>query len=384
MASRSRLPTLAALLGLLVLGTVAACAGTTPEEGETEDGALDGEHAAEDDESASAAEAITAHAAEGLAAIAPPEPRLVTGEVRASTGPTLARGARVFVIRELRLDGAPTRVVADADTLETSVVRAADLDAGSRVAGESELAATPFTRSLAETTRLAAQNRALDRVAPTARTGDASEPFALTVDMCQSKKPWDEALFEWAVALSDQLRKPVPIGIAMTGGWARTHPAELDRLVAWQTERKLAITWINHSSTHPLNCLDATCRSAKFLTADAVDFDAEVLGLEQALLARGLAPSVVFRFPGLVHDARRLGQLARLSLLPLDANAWIAKGQPLGPKTVVLVHGNGNEPPGISGFLRAVQSGGRAEALASGRSALVSPLLVAPAPPAPR
>jgi hypothetical protein len=376
-------PLAAPMVAVLAVAGAYGCGEGDGESGP--DAPLDGEHAAESDEASSAAEAVTAHAAEKLSAVSPPEARVATSDVRASAGAHVAAGARLFVVRTLELDGAPTSMVTNADTLETSVVRSAALAASSRAASAAdEPAASPYATSLAETARLAAQNRALDRVAPNARTGDASEPFALTVDMCQSRKPWDEALFAWAVALSTTLRKPVPVGIAMTGGWARAHPAELDRIVSWSTAGKLAITWINHSATHPLHCLDAACRRAEFLTAHEVDFDAEVLGLEQALLARGLAPSVLFRFPGLVHDARRLEQLARLSLLPLDANAWVAKGQPLAARAVVLVHGNGNEPPGVSGFLRAVQDGPRASALASGRLALVSPLLVAPSPPVDR
>ena len=369
--------------GTVALVTAPGCAASSEEPGEgAPSESVDGEHAAEDDEAASDSEAVTAHAAETLVPIAPPLARVTTREIAALFGPPLARGARVLVTRSLRVDGAPARLAVDADSLVSSVVRAAVLEEGSREASPADAASeSPFSRSLAETARLGGANRALDRIATSAKTGDATEPFALTIDMCQSKKVWDEALFAWAVGLAERLHRPVPIGVAMTGGWARAHPAELDRLVSWVASDKLAITWINHSSTHPLNCLDSACRRAEFLTAQSVDFDAEVLGLEQALVARGLAPSVLFRFPGLVHDPARLGQLARLSLLPLDANAWIAKGQPLGPRTVVLVHGNGNEPPGIRGFLGAVQAGSRAEALASGRSALVSPLLVAPAPP---
>lgn len=372
-----------ALASLASLGSFATtgCA-AAGDANDGDDAPLDGEHAAEDDDTGSASEAVTAHAAEGLEAVSPPETRVATADVAIRFGVKPTRDAKLATIRRFRLDGVPTSVVVDVDTLTSAVVSDAELARTTR-AGDA-FASSPFVASLAETARAAAANRALDRIAASADAGDAQEPFALTIDMCQSRRPWDQALFEWAVGLSDRLGRPVPVGIAMTGGWARAHPNELSQIVSWGDTRKLAITWINHSSTHPLNCLDEACRRATFLTAGTVDFDAEVLGLEQALLARGLAPSVLFRFPGLVHDANRLRQLARLSLLPLDANAWIAKGQPIGPRTVVLVHGNGNEPPGIRGFLGAVQSGARADALARGRSALVSPLLVAPSPPAVR
>lgn len=365
-----------ALGAFVTVGGVAATGCATVDDDEAP---LDGEHAAEDDDTGSAAEAVTAHAADGLEAVSPPEMLVATADLATRFGAKPARDAKLARIRRFRLDGVPSSVVVDVDTLASSVVSDAELARATR-AGDA-FASSPLVASLAETTRAAAANRALDRIPASASTGSAAEPFALTIDMCQSKRPWDQALFEWAVGLSDRLGKPVPVGIAMTGGWARAHPNELAQIVSWGDTRKLAITWINHSSTHPLNCIDEACRSAKFLTAGTVDFDAEVLGLEQALLARGLPPSVLFRFPGLVHDTNRLRQLARLSLLPLDANAWIAKGQPIAPRSVVLVHGNGNEAPGIRGFLGAVQDGARADALGRGRSALVSPLLVAPSPP---
>ena len=178
-----------------------------------------------------------------------------------------------------------------------------------------------------------------------------------------------------------QLHKPVPLGIAMTGLWTKAHPAEVDQLLAWQSAGKLAITWINHSSTHPLFCQNDACSRGQFLTAPSINFDEEVFGLERTLLARGIVPSVVFRFPGLIHDRNRLHQLSRLSLIAIDADAWIGKGQGIKPRAVVLVHGNGNEPGGITGFLRAVQAPTRFGSLASGKAALVSPLLIAPFPP---
>ena len=58
--------------------------------------------------------------------------------------------------------------------------------------------------------------------------------------------------------------------------------------------------------------------------------------------------------------------------------AWSRRGS---GDPVVLVHGNGNEPEGIVGFLKQVQTPPRSAALASGKSKLVSPLLVSPSVP---
>jgi hypothetical protein len=171
------------------------------------------------------------------------------------------------------------------------------------------------------------------------------------------------------------------MGIAMTGGWAAAHGSEFDEILGVEKQGKIAITWINHSFTHPLHCLDASCSKGEFLTAADVNFDEEVLGLERSLIGRGLVPSAIFRFPGLVHNSMRLKQLGRFSLMPIDANAWIALGQPIKPRAVVLVHGNGNEPEGITGFFKQVQSPSRSAALLSGKAVIVPPMLIAPTPP---
>lgn len=367
----------AAVLAASCLAVAApGCAGDSTSDADLDD-ALGAEVAGGEAESSE--DALTTREISAYAPIAPPEHRVTTEAIRSRVGPACAPGRKLAVIRTATFEGEAARLVVDEESFATSLVPALALDRGSRSASAADhVQDTRWSRSLADLSR---RGVALDRLSADAPSLGADEPFALTVDMCQSRKPWERRLFEWAVTLSGRIGEPVPVGIAMTGVWARAHPGELDELMAWEQSGKLAITWINHSSTHPLHCLDAACRRAEFLTAASVDFDQEVLDEERTILARGMAPSALFRFPGLVHDAHRLGQLARLSMMPLDADAWIAKGQPIKARAVVLVHGNGNEPEGITGFLRQVETPARAAALASGRTKLVSPLFVAPTPP---
>ncbi len=359
--------------GSWLLAAVVVMAGCAAEASSVDDADLDGELVAGEAEASE--DALTTQTITGYAPITPAEHRVTTGAIPARVGPALVAGRTIGLLRIATFEGQSTRLVIDEQTFATSLVPAGALESASRPA---EHVDTPWSRSLAA---VAQRGGALDHLSSEAPSLGADETFALTIDMCQSHKPWEKRLFDWAVALSDQLRAPVPLGIAMTGVWAKAHPAELDQLLAWQRGGKLAITWINHSSTHPLHCLDASCRKAEFLTSASVDFDEEVLGEERAVLARGMAPSALFRFPGLVHDAKRLGQLSRLSMMALDADGWIAKGQPIKRGAVVLVHGNGNEPEGIVGFLKQVQTPPRSAALASGKSKLVSPLLVSPSVP---
>jgi hypothetical protein len=328
----------------------------------------------EDDDVDSGEDALSSAAIASYAAVAPPELRVATGPIAVKLGAPIAEGHRLSVIRTLTINGAPAKVVVDADRLQTSLVETAALEAGS---AKNAFADAPFEKSLAS---LSAGTKALSHLGPEAPRV-AAEQFALTIDMCQSHKPWEKRLFDWIVSLSNQVHAPIPIGIAMTGVWAKAHTAELDQLNAWEAQGKLAITWVNHSSTHPLHCKNASCSQATFLTEPGTDMNEEVFGLERSLLARGMMPSTLFRFPGLVHDQERLKELARLSLMPLDADAWIAKGEPIKDGAVVLVHGNGNEPLGITGFLKQVTTGARATNLTNGKSKIVAPLLVSPSAP---
>ncbi len=313
------------------------------------------------------------------AAVSPPEYRVTRAPLPGLVGPALPAGRKIAVIRTGTYQTEEARLVVDTESYAVSLVAASALAAGSRVATAVDgIENTPYVRSLAD---IARRGVALQHLAPAARSVDSVERFALTIDMCQSNRPWEAGLFRWAKVLSDDLGKPVPVGIAMTGVWAKAHPTELDELIAWERAGKLAITWINHSSTHPLHCFDRSCIRGEFLTASSVDFDEEVLGEERTILARGMTPSTLFRFPGLVHDANRLKQLGRLSLMPLDADAWIALGQPIRPWSVVLVHGNGNEPEGIREFLRQVSMPARAAALRSGQAVIESALQAAPFSP---
>lgn len=332
------------------------------------------EASAPDDDAASGEDALSSAAIASYTAVAPPELRVASNAIAVKLGAPIEQGAHLSVIRALTIHGTASNVVVDADRLQTSLVETTVLEAGST---KSAFTGTPFEKSLAA---LASGTKTLSHLGPEAPRA-AAEQFALTIDMCQSHKPWEKRLFDWIVSLSNQTHAPIPIGIAMTGVWAKAHPTELDQLQQWEAQGKLAITWVNHSSTHPLHCKNTSCSDATFLTEPGTDMDEEVFGLERSLLARGMMPSALFRFPGLVHNQERLKELARLSLMPLDADAWIAKGEPIRDGAVVLVHGNGNEPAGITGFLRQVTTGTRAANLTNGKSKIVAPLLVAPSAP---
>jgi hypothetical protein len=83
--------------------------------------------------------------------------------------------------------------------------------------------------------------------------------------------------------------------------------------------------------------------------------------------------SPLFRFPGLTHDRGRRAELNDLSLFALDADGWIAKGEPIHDRAVVLLHGNGNERIGVEMFFEQIDE------LDPDRFELVGPEEVLPA-----
>lgn len=116
--------------------------------------------------------------------------------------------------------------------------------------------------------------------------------------------------------------------------------------------KKLRITWVNHSNTHPYD--SKLPDNQNFLLLKGVDFTSEVLGTEKLLLSQGVIPSVFFRFPGLVSSDKQIQKLQSWGLIPLGTDAWLAKDQPIRSGSVILVHGNGNEPQGLARLDRSL------------------------------
>jgi len=69
------------------------------------------------------------------------------------------------------------------------------------------------------------------------------------------------------------------------------------------------------------------------------------------MLKNGLLPSVFFRFPGLVSDQQLVYRITDFGLIPIGTDAWLAKGQAPQAGSIVLIHGNGNEPVGVNDFI---------------------------------
>jgi hypothetical protein len=179
-----------------------------------------------------------------------------------------------------------------------------------------------------------------------------SKGYVLTIDLCEKprkqERHFEARLFDFLETISLKQQIVVPVAIAVSIAWIKQEPSAFERIIQMRDSGTLNVTWINHSATHPVN-------KGKFLTEPNTDFTTEVLATEKYLLERGEIPSVFFRFPGLVYNQDLLTKLKEFSLIPLDANTWLGKGEKIRDGSIILIHGNGNEPEGIDIFLKFFQ-----------------------------
>ncbi len=251
-------------------------------------------------------------------------------------------GSLKIAIREF-IDGDDAKVLSiDPMTFETTVTDAkVTLKASASRAWKN----TPFALSLARYTapdgRL--QNSGI-------RKGESRvDGVFLTVDLCPSRKQLDKALFEATVERFKKEKTPAPVAIAVSGLWIKMHTDDLRWLMDKSASGELDITWINHSETHPF--LGDGPLEEGFLLSVGVDFEKEVLSNEVEMLKNGIRPTVFFRFPGLVSDNGLLKRLRALSLIPIGTDAWLAKKEAPKRGSIILVHGNGNEPEGVAALM---------------------------------
>lgn len=165
----------------------------------------------------------------------------------------------------------------------------------------------------------------------------------LTMDLCPSKNGLELNFIKKWVEDNRSTRK---IAIAITGLWMKHHTEEFNWLRQEQRSSNLEITWVNHSHSHPY--VKGIPDSNNFLLTSSVSMKNETLLTELTLLESGETPSIFFRFPGLISNEEKINFLKESGLIPLGAEAWVGKGQKIKPGSVILIHGNGNEPKGIA------------------------------------
>ncbi len=179
--------------------------------------------------------------------------------------------------------------------------------------------------------------------------------YFLTIDLCPSRQQGlDFEIFQALSHFTLRSTKPIPVGISISGSWLLHHPVELDWLLEQDRKKKIKITWINHSLTHPFS--SHLPIGQNFLLEAGVNLGHEILGMEKLLLENGLIPSIYFRFPGLVSNAELDDKLKHFYLISVGSDAWLAKRESPKLGSIILIHGNKNEPAGVHRFIRWLKS----------------------------
>ena len=262
----------------------------------------------------------------------------------------LCRGqaAPQVAIREMTLGGEKALLLADPKTLATRLERAAcwtcdDVE-------ESTLASTRMMRGVIRaseapglTHRGFLANAGLTR-------GERGGGY-FTGDLCPSSKPMDRDF----LATLEGTSTPTPIALSISGLWLKHHFQDYRWLVDAEAAGKLAITWINHTYTHPYRKGVAT--DSNFLLLPGVDPDYEILETERLLIANGGTPSLFFRFPGLVSSSPLMQAVRRHHLISLGADAWLALNGKPRDGSIILVHPNGNEELGLKIYTHDLAEG---------------------------
>jgi hypothetical protein len=209
--------------------------------------------------------------------------------------------------------------------------------------------ATPYIRAIEETERndTSRQDAGLTHF-PALKNGTD-----LTIDLCPSKRPLDRSLFVKIFDGFGEEEKPVPIAVSVSGLWVTAHKQDLGWLLNQEKQGRIAITWVNHSYNYKVGKGLPLTRS--FLLEEGTDLRYEVLQTEVCMIQNGMLPSVFFRFPGLVSSTKLVTGVTAFGLIPVGTDCWLAKKQWPKEGSIVLIHGNGNEPLGVKMFLQLMQ-----------------------------
>lgn len=164
----------------------------------------------------------------------------------------------------------------------------------------------------------------------------------ITADFCPSGKHW----FEKEI-IEDFMRAwHKEIAIAITSAWINGHPQDYQELLDWNNSGQLNITWMNHTKSHLYT--PGHDFSRNFILTPGLILDDEIVDVEKKLLEKAQIPSLFMRFPGLVSDDEtRKKVIYHYGLIPLGSDAWLAKWEHPQEGSIILIHGNKNEPAGI-------------------------------------
>jgi peptidoglycan/xylan/chitin deacetylase (PgdA/CDA1 family) len=172
---------------------------------------------------------------------------------------------------------------------------------------------------------------------------------AVTVDLCWSLRRSESGLLQTLKEVAARSKKKIHPVMFVSGRWLDQHPLEMHELIELSREPNVEMIWGHHSWDHP--------KTGGFMNDySPAQLRKDTLRLEQAFLEWGITPTVYYRFPGLIHDRVRLAEILDLDLFPIDCDCWMALVRKMDKDpfyhharegSIILVHGNGNEPAGI-------------------------------------
>jgi hypothetical protein len=262
------------------------------------------------------------------------------------------KGSDILIIRKFTRNVSRYYLTVDAQTLNTAIISAAEVKPveSSLEQLSKNFAASPYFKALSYVNKqsFALQDAGIIHGYP------KEKGVTLTIDLCPSHKSLDRIIFLSLINEFAKVEQPVPIALSISGKFMLTHKDDISWLKSLEAEKKIIITWVNHTYNHfyepglPL--------AENFLLKPDTNLDVEVLQNERLMIDNGLVPSVFFRFPGLVSDNSIVGKITAYGLIPIGSDAWLAKGQQANSGSIVLIHGNGNEPVGVKDFLKLLQS----------------------------
>ena len=159
-----------------------------------------------------------------------------------------------IAIRVFKMNELPSFLVVNPQSLETQVLPITDLKMRATSLSKNKPGYLSY-RKVANTRYFQLLNQStappylLENQGIT-HANNAGNANVLTIDLCPSIKPFESAFFNNLIQLSDKANSPFPVLISISGLWLINHPEEFQWFLAKEKEKKLAITWANHSFTH--------------------------------------------------------------------------------------------------------------------------------------
>lgn len=258
----------------------------------------------------------------------------------------------IVIIRKFEREGQINYVAIDPDNLKTFILLSKDISVKPVTWNQliTDYRKTAYIKAVlaARKQSSALQNSGIIHGSPKIKG------VTLTVDLCPSRKPMDRVIFTSLIAEFNKTERPVPVAISITGRFMAAHKDDFNWLMKLVKSGDISITWVNHTFSHRFNPKAPLKRN--FLLEPNTDLNFEILETEKALLQQQVIFSIFFRFPGLVSNHEVVDKVTEYGLIPIGSDAWLAKGQPVHEGSILLIHGNGNEPLGVRDFISLLKT----------------------------